>query len=73
MGKLQVGTRVRLWPKDTYAKYGVVRSVTDRDIIIEITEIDPRDHCRYRIGDKIKLSASRLSVLSEQEFKDRYC
>ncbi|MEW6697128.1 MAG: hypothetical protein ACOY35_14100 [Bacillota bacterium] len=73
MSQLQVGSRIRLWPKDTYAKYGVVREINANFILVELTEKDPRDYCRYQIGDRIKLPARGLQVLNEQEFKDKYC
>lgn len=73
MSRLQVGSRIRLWPKDTYPKYGIVREIHVDYILVELTEMDPRDYCRYQIGDRIKLPAKSLLVLNEQEFKDKYC
>ncbi|WP_333871803.1 hypothetical protein [Desulforamulus putei] len=73
LSQLKVGTRVRLWPKDTYPKYGIVREINPDYILVELTEKDPQDYCRYQIGDRIKLSAKGLLVLNEQAFKDKYC
>lgn len=36
--QLHVGTRVRLWPADAHAKYGVVRKADRYTVTIEITE-----------------------------------
>ncbi|PHJ38798.1 hypothetical protein P378_07330 [Desulforamulus profundi] len=73
MPQLKVGSRVHLWPMDTYPKYGIVREINASYILVELTEKDPRDYCRYQIGDRIKLPAKGLLVLNEQEFKDKYC
>ncbi|SHK24248.1 hypothetical protein [Desulforamulus aeronauticus] len=73
MSQLRVGSRLRLWPKDTYAKYGIVREINANYILVELTEKDPRDHCRHQVGDIIKLPSRGLQVLNEKEFKERYC
>ncbi|GAB6158866.1 hypothetical protein JCM39194_20660 [Desulfotomaculum varum] len=73
MTGLKPGVRVRLWPKDTYPKYGIVREITADYIVVQLTEKHPRDYCRYQVGDLIKLPAKGMLVLSEQAFKDKYC
>lgn len=73
MSKLKVGSRIRLWPKDTYAKFGVVKSITGNQVIVEITEKDPRDPTRYKIGDIINFPLNRLIVFNEQEYRGKYC
>lgn len=59
---LKPGTRVHLWPWDTYAKYGVVRKADRFKVIIEITRIDPGE-AYYRPGDVVVLPRDHIIVI----------
>ncbi|MFZ5651662.1 MAG: hypothetical protein ACOY4I_12505 [Bacillota bacterium] len=58
---LKPGTRVRLWPADTYAKYAVVREMNHYTVTFEITGVEPGEP-HYRPGQRITLPWSRVNV-----------
>lgn len=61
---LEPGSRVRLWPGDTYAKYAVVREVSRFTVTFEITGVDPGEPF-YRAGHRITLPWSHVNVREE--------
>lgn len=63
---LRPGTKVRLWPWDTHAKYGVVRRADRRTVTVEITWVEPGE-AYYQPGDTVVLSRDRLVVLSPEQ------
>jgi len=63
--QLHAGTRVRLWPADTHAKYGVVRKADCCMVTIEITETDPEE-LYYHPGDKLVLPWNYVRVMMKE-------
>ncbi len=55
------GTRVLLWPEDTYQKYAVVRKVDRHYVVFEITMVHPGEK-HYRVGDVIKIPRPMVRV-----------
>lgn len=55
------GTRVQLWPKDTFFKYGVVTAVDTHYVTFKITLVHPGEK-HYREGDIVKIHKSMLYV-----------
>ncbi|MBM7856191.1 hypothetical protein JOC37_002624 [Desulfohalotomaculum tongense] len=60
---VKVGDRLQLWPKDKYPKYGIVRETSSRGVVVEITEVDPRDYTRYKPGHVITFPWSHFRVV----------
>lgn len=61
---LKPGTRVRLWPADTYAKYAVVREINNYTVTFEITEVELGES-HYRPGHRITLPWSHVNVFKD--------
>ncbi|KJS12453.1 MAG: hypothetical protein JL56_08460 [Desulfotomaculum sp. BICA1-6] len=57
------GTKVQLWPKDTYYKYGVVVTVDRQHVTFKITMVEPGEK-HYCEGDIVKIPRSMLHVCS---------
>lgn len=55
------GTRVQLWPKDTYYKYGVVVAIDRQYITFKITMVQPGEK-HYRVGDIVKIPRDMLYI-----------
>ncbi|MCD5405769.1 MAG: hypothetical protein LRZ91_04630 [Desulfotomaculum sp.] len=63
---VKVGDKLKLWPKDTYPKYGVVTEVTPFGVTVEITEVDERDFTRYKPGQVLKFPWSHFRVVYDE-------
>lgn len=55
------GTKVQLWPKDTYFKYAVVTAVDRNHVTFKITLVQPGEK-HYREGDIVKIPRNKLNV-----------
>ncbi len=60
---LNKGDKVQLWPKDTYAKFAVVREITANSVTFEITWVEPGEK-HYKAGDLITLPHSHIILAS---------
>jgi hypothetical protein len=60
---LNKGDKVQLWPKDTYAKFAVVREITMHSVTFEITWVEPGEK-HYQVGDLITLPRSQIILSS---------
>ena len=63
---LRKGDKVRLWPKDTHAKYGVVRDINAYSVTFEITKVDSGEN-HYKVGDIITLPLSHVFIADNYE------
>ena len=63
------GTRVQLWPKDRYYKYGVVVTLDRQHVTFRITMVEPGEK-HYREGDMVKIPRRMLHVCSRFEIRD---
>ncbi len=62
---LKPGVGVRLWPGDTYAKYGVVREVGRHTVTFEITRVDSGEPF-YKPGHRITLPWSSVNAVEDR-------
>lgn len=58
---LEVGTKVQLWPGDTYPKYARVVEMDQYTVTFQITEVHPQEPF-YRPGLKVRLPWWRVRV-----------
>ncbi|MFZ5644471.1 MAG: hypothetical protein ACOY46_12855 [Bacillota bacterium] len=58
---LKPGTKVRLWPEDSYAKYAVVKEINNFTVTFEIVEVEPGEP-HYRVGHRVILPWSHIRI-----------
>ena len=61
---LKPGTKVRLWPEDTFAKYAVVTEINNYTVTFEIVEVEPGDPY-YRPGHRVTLPWTHVRIQEE--------
>lgn len=62
---LKLGTKVRLWPADTYAKYAFVKEVTYYTVTFEITRVEAGEPF-YKPGYRVTLPWSHINVIEDK-------
>lgn len=64
---IKIGDKIKLWPKDTYPKYGIITGITPFAVTIKITDVDERDFTRYKPGYIVKFPWSHFKVITDKE------
>ena len=54
-----IGKKIKLYPNDTYLKYGVIKNVDDLGWVIEITESKADS---YKVGQEYFISHSKSFI-----------
>ena len=59
---VKIGSKIQLWPGDTYPKYGIVRKITALGLTVELTNVHPKDPSGYKTGEMVDLHWSKVRV-----------
>ncbi|MCF8010818.1 MAG: hypothetical protein K9L17_08575 [Clostridiales bacterium] len=62
--KLQVGTHVQLWPRDTYYKFARVISAGEFTVTFKIIRVDPREQY-YKPGMRVRLPWCKVKYIKQ--------
>ena len=62
---IRVGSKIQLWPGDTYPKHGIVRKISGLGLTVELTNVHPKDPNGYKTGDLVNLQWSNVRVYFE--------
>ena len=59
---IKVGSKIQLWPGDTYPKRGIVRKISRLGLTVELTYVHPKDPNGFKTGDMVNLQWSKIRV-----------